>query len=437
MFPRGRIRRVLADSRARRHDAPEQRLRAPGGLRERAWKPHPEQFRGTSFVSFFFVFFVRVVVVVAIRARVRFVRSGMVGIVGVGARDTVDDIASIALASVSRGDRLEVGVHASAVRLRAHALRVELHAEVRTRDVLQSHDLAPGARARDVSLRDPPIDEQTVVRLCFNRVARLGPRRRAQHAGAFARERRRVHGEAVVARLLETFGNAFEQLALSVVAHGAHDAVRRHARASHLDAVRRRQQLVAEAHAPHGRLCGFVDDVAAHADVSECVRVPGPRGQHDPREQTRFERRNELVPSVSVVFNHDGRRRVRRRDQVKQIVRVRVVVVHEQTQIALVHEPSNRYARYAFVVFVREHLRDRDGCVRGRTNRGRRVGRRVGFARRLAFFSRVFESHLPEPLGDRARVPDQASLGGCGDRAREPLVVAQRRVVRALERGAA
>ena len=53
------------------------------------------------------------------------------------------------------------------------------------------------------------------------------------------------------------------------------------------------------------------------------------------------------------------------------------------------------------------------------------------------FFSRVFESHLPEPLGDRARVPDQASLGGCGDRAREPLVVAQRRVVRALERGAA
>ena len=131
---------------------------------------------------------------------------------------------SIALASVSRGDRLEVGVHASAVRLRAHALRVELHAEVWTRDVLQSHDLAPGARARDVSLRDPPIDEQTVVRLCFNRVARLGPRRRAQHAGAFAFERRRVHGEAVVARLLETFGNAFEQLALSVVAHGAHDA---------------------------------------------------------------------------------------------------------------------------------------------------------------------------------------------------------------------
>ena len=65
------------------------------------------------------------------------------------------------------------------------------------------------------------------------------------------------------------------------------------------------------------------------------------------------------------------------------------------------------------------------------------AGRRVGFARRLAFFSRVFESHLPEPLGDRARVPDQASLGGCGDRAREPLVVAQRRVVRALERGAA
>ena len=38
---------------------------------------------------------------------------------------------------------------------------------------------------------------------------------------------------------------------------------------------------------------------------------------------------------------------------------------------------------------------------------------RVGFARRLAFFSRVFEVHLPEPLGDRARVPDQASLGGC------------------------
>ena len=328
------------------------------------------------------------------------------------------------------------------MRLRAHALRVELHAEVRTRDVFQSHDLAPGARARDVSLRDPPIDEQTVVRrsvrLRSTRVARLGPRRRAQHAGAFARERRGVHGEAVVACLLETFGNAFEQRALSVVAHETHDAVRRHARASHLDAVRRRQQLVAEAHAPHGRFRGFVDDVAAHADVSECVRVPGPGGQHDPREPSRREQRNELVPRASVVFNHDGRRRVRRRDEMKQIVRVRVVVVHEQTRVALVHKPSNRYARYdAFVVFgdfgnTHAFVRDRSVCVRGRTRGGRRAR---GFARRLA--SRAFESHLPEPLGDRARVPDQASLGGGGDRAREPLVVAQRRVIRALERGAA
>jgi len=71
----------------------------------------------------------------------------------------------------------------------------------------------------------------------------------------------------------------------------------------------------------------------------------------------------------------------------KQIVRVRVVVVHEQARVALVHKPSNRYARYvAFVVFgdfgnTHAFVRDRSVCIRGRTRGGRRAR---GFARSVS-----------------------------------------------------
>jgi len=159
---------------------------------------------------------------------------------------------------------------------------------------------APPARSSEMSsavthsLTNKPSSFSESVRPTFRfRVAssppfflsspRSTPSRAARRAFFFraTRRRRRGCGSASARNVRERSNKA--RFVPSCVTK-RHDAVRRRARASHLDAVRRRQQLVAEADAPHGRFRGFVDDVAAHADVSS--RRSGSRswGQHDSRE---------------------------------------------------------------------------------------------------------------------------------------------------------
>ena len=231
---------------ARRDDAPKQRLGAAWNVVQRVRKPRPEQFRRFDGRFLFFSRGGRVARRGGKRRRVpRTVRRprgfrletrprSAVDARGVRPGRHEDDpvaglekpgVGVVDFVPVPGGDRLEVRVHARAVRLRTHALRVELHAEVRARDVLERHHRTPRTLARDVLRGDPFVDEQTVrvVRVaCFFFVclvaaaagdldsARLGPRRRAKNTRAVALQRRAVDDEAVVPRLFKNPRYVFE-----------------------------------------------------------------------------------------------------------------------------------------------------------------------------------------------------------------------------------
>ena len=137
---------------------------------------------------------------------------------------------------------------------------------------------------------------------------------------------------------LRTARDASEQpqSAAVVVSQDADAAVRGHRRARHVGAVDVPEELVAQAHAPHGDdVVGLEgEDVFADPHVLGSSRVARPGAQHDAREVFRADGREEVLERDLVVADHDGRGAVDQCDEVEEVVRVAVVVVHEEDAVA-------------------------------------------------------------------------------------------------------
>ena len=305
--------------------------------------------------------------------------------------------------------KIPVNVHPE---VGTHALRVELHAVVRAFAVRRRHDHPPSSIRVDVLRR--------LVRRRAPPVAALlvRPRRRAQTL----RKRLRVHHQAVVPHdgqlaslgvARGAAGHAREESFGVVVAESVDAAVHGDGCANHSAAVRGGERLVAEAHAEDGRSDGVAEEVRAHADVVWVFGRARSRGEDHAREMARVDGGSETAPRDGVVADDRGGHAVDGGDEVVEVEGVAVVVIHEEGAIALPRGPA------------REEARDRGRGGRG----GGRGDDVVGAGRRSNA-----EGHLAQARGDGVGVGDETRGVRGGERAGEPLVVVQARIVRAGER---
>ena len=197
---------------------------------------------------------------------------------------------------------------------------------------------------------------------------------------------------------------------------------------------------MAETHAENGRVGRVFQNVIHHPHVFVHRGIPGAGRQHHSCEVPCFETQLEVTPGIVVVpYDHRRHTTLHSANQVKQVERVRVVVIHKERFVSGPARPPFHGSRdrfFSVIFFGNRVFTHRRRVTLSMSCYGRRVVTDthricIGCLRR-----RVNQIHRAQTQRHVLRISHQPLCRSRRDRPGEPRFVIQGGVIHTLEHGA-